>query len=58
MSSFLHKCSVPIIGEKAGGLSEVRRCGKPASLKTKDGKGYICTEHALAAQKHAGGRRG
>lgn len=53
-----HKCSVPTIGTRAGGLSEIRPCGKPASIKAKDGKGYICADHALAAQRQQGGRRG
>lgn len=51
----LHKCSVPIVGEKAGGLKQVRPCGKPATIK--DGPGYICAEHALAAAKRKAGRK-
>lgn len=42
----LHKCCIPIIAEKPGGLKEIRTCGKSASIK-KPGGGFICAQHAL-----------
>lgn len=47
----LHKCCVPVVAEKTNGLKEIQPCGKLASVKERGGKGYVCAEHAQAAEQ-------